>query len=53
MANEKVVASALKKRKKDRKTSFKVILNLDFMNPERQDHVDINAHCNYTLLALY
>lgn len=39
MAKEKVVASAIKKKKKkERETSFKVILNLDFMNPERQHH---------------
>lgn len=52
MTNEKVVASALKKMK-ERKTSFKVIPSLDFMNPERQHRVDRNTHCNYTLLALY
>lgn len=53
MTNEKVVASALKKKMKERKTSFKVIPSLDFMNPERQHHVDRNTHCNYTLLTLY
>lgn len=55
MANEKVVANTFKKKRRTekRKTRFKVILTLFYMNPEHQHHADGNIHCNYTLLAFY